>query len=258
MIVCVDVGNTTICFGLYNDKNLIDTYKIESKLTKTSDEYGCSLLTHYQLNNINKMEIKGAIISSVVPNVDHALENMFSDYFHIDAIFVNPSIPLGLTIKVNPINSLGADLLVGAFIATKKYGVPNIVVDMGTATTLIAVNNKKELLGGVIYPGVLAGFSSLINSTSLLENTKIEIPEHVIENNTKGCLQSGMTYGTKATIEGIVNMMKEELNEEDVKVIVTGGASKIYKTLFANYIYDERLLLDGLYEIYQMIGKSNI
>ncbi len=258
MIVCVDVGNTTICFGLYNEKKLIDTYKIESKLTKTSDEYGCSLLTHYQLNNIDKKEISGAIISSVVPSVDHALENMFCDYFHIDALFVNPSIPLGLTIKVNPVNSLGADLLVGSFMATKKYGVPNIVVDMGTATTLIAVNSNKELLGGIIYPGVLAGFSSLINSTSLLESAKIEIPKHIIENNTKGCLQSGMTYGTKATIEGLVNMMTEELKEGNIKVIVTGGASKIYKSLFPNYIYDERLLLDGLYEIYQMICKNNI
>lgn len=255
MIICVDVGNTTICFGLYGQDKLIDTYKIESKLTKTSDEYGSSLLTHYQLCNIDKKEIEGAIIASVVPSVDHALENMFLDYFHIEATFVNPYLPLGLDIKVNPVSSLGADLLVGAYIASIKYGTPNIVIDMGTATTLVAVNKNKELLGGIIYPGVLASFSSLIKSTSLLESTKLEIPEKVIENNTKGCLQSGMTYGTKATITGLVEMMKEELNEEDVKVIITGGASKIYKKLFRDYIYDEQLLLDGLYAIYNIVKK---
>ena len=255
MIVCVDVGNTTICFGLYDNNKLIDTYKIVSKLSKTSDEYGSSLLTHYKLSNIDKSFINGAIIASVVPSVDHALENMFLDYFHVEAMFINSNLPLGLNLKVNPVSSLGADLLVGAYIATIKYGVPNIVIDMGTATTLIVVNKNKELLGGIIYPGVIASFSSLIKATSLLESTKLEIPDRVIENNTKGCLQSGMTYGTKATITGLVEMMKQELNEENIKVIMTGGISKVYKKLFNEYIYDENLLLEGLYEIYNLINK---
>lgn len=253
MIICVDVGNTTILFGIYDNEKLIDTYRMETKILKTSDEYGSSILAHMNLVAIDKNDIEGAIISSVVPTVDLALENMFIDYFNVKPIFVTPSLPLGLGIKVEPKNSLGADLLVASFIATKKYGVPNIVVDMGTATTLIVVDEEKQILGGLIYPGVREAFASLVKATSLLESTKLEIPEKVIENNTKGCLQSGMIYGTASLIEGVVKRFSEELKTNDMKVIMTGGASKVYKPILKDYIYDENLLLEGLKEIFKTI-----
>lgn len=255
MIICVDVGNTTILFGVYDNDKIIDTYRMETKILKTSDEYGSSLLAHYQINNIDKNKVTGAIISSVVPTVDLALETMLVDYFKVKPIFVTPSLPLGLDIKIEPKQSLGADLLVASFIATKKYGAPNIVIDMGTATTVIVVDENKAILGGLIYPGVREAFSSLVKATSLLESTKLEIPEKVIENNTKGCLQSGMIYGTVSLIEGVVNRFKKELNQDDVKVIMTGGVSKIYKNLVNDYIYDENLLLEGLNEIYKKLNK---
>lgn len=255
MIICIDVGNTTILFGLYENDKLIDSYRMETKILKTSDEYGSSLLTHYQINNIDKNNVKGAIISSVVPTVDHALEAMLVDYFNVKPLFVNTNLDLGLDIKIVPKESLGADLLVGSYISTKKYGVPNIVIDMGTATTIIVVNRNKEIIGGLIYPGVREAFSSLVKSTALLENTKIEIPSRVIENNTKGCLQSGMVYGTVSLVEGVVSRFKKELNEDDVKVIVTGGISKMFKSLFNEYIIDPEMLLEGLNEIYKKINK---
>lgn len=256
MIICIDVGNTTILFGVYQDDKLIDTYRMETKMLKTSDEYGSSLLAHFQINNIDKNQISGAIISSVVPSVDHALEKMLIDYFKIKPLFINSSLPLGLEIKVEPKNSLGADLLVASFIATNKYGVPNIVIDMGTATTIIVVNKEKQLLGGMIYPGVREAFASLVKATSLLESTKLEIPSKMIENNTKGCLQSGMIYGTASLIEGVVNKYKQELHEDQVHVIVTGGVSKVYQNILKDYIYDEHLLLEGLNEIYKKINKK--
>lgn len=255
MIICIDVGNTTIVFGIYNNDELIDCYRMETKILKTSDEYGSSLLAHFQINNISKQDITGAIISSVVPSVDHALETMLIDYFKVKPIFVTPNLDLGLGNKIEPKNSLGADLLVASYIATKKYGVPNIVIDMGTATTAIVVNENKEIIGGLIYPGVREAFASLIKATSLLESTKLEIPKKVIENNTKGCLQSGMVYGTVSLIEGVVNRFIKELNEDNTKVIVTGGVSKILKPLLNDYIYDENLLLEGLKEIYNKINK---
>ncbi len=255
MIICVDVGNTTILFGVYDNEKLIDTFRMETKVLKTSDEYGSSLLAHFQLVNINKLDIKGAIISSVVPTVDLALETMFIDYFKVSPTFVTTSLPLGLDIKIEPKQSLGADLLVASFIATKKYGVPNIVIDMGTATTIIVVDKNKAILGGMIYPGVREAFASLVKATSLLESTKLEIPEKMIENNTKGCLQSGMIYGTASLIEGVVNRYKKELDQENVKVIMTGGISKIYMNLFDDYIYDENLLLEGLKEIYKKLNN---
>ena len=255
MIICIDVGNTTILFGVYDNNKLIDTYRMETKVLKTSDEYGSSLLAHYNLVKLDKTQITGAIISSVVPTVDLALETMLEDYFKVKAMFVTPSLPLGLDIKIEPKNSLGADLLVASFIATQKYGAPNIVIDMGTATTIIVVDENKAILGGMIYPGVREAFASLVKATSLLESTKLEIPQKMIENNTKGCLQSGMIYGTASLIEGVVNKFIKELNQENVKVIMTGGISKIYQDLFPDYIYDDNLLLEGLFEIYQKLNK---
>lgn len=255
MVICIDVGNTTILFGVYNNDKLIDTYRMETKVMKTSDEYGISLLAHFQINNINKEDINGAIIGSVVPSVDHSLEKMLRDYFNVKPVFVNTDLDLGLDILIEPKKSLGADLLVASYISTTKYGVPNIVIDMGTATTIIVVNEKKQILGGMIYPGVREAFASLVKATSLLESTKLEYPEKLIENNTKGCLQSGMIYGTASLIEGVVNKYIDELNEENVKVIMTGGISKVYQKLLNNYIYDENLLLEGLNEIYKTINK---
>lgn len=253
MIICIDVGNTTILFGVYDNDQLIDTYRMETKILKTSDEYGSSLLAHFQINDINKKQITGAIVSSVVPSVDHALEKMLVDYFKIKPIFVNTNLDLGLNILIEPKNSLGADLLVGSFIATQKYGCPNIVVDMGTATTIIVVDENKQIIGGMIYPGVREAFASLVKATSLLESTKLEVPNKPIENNTKGCLQSGMYYGTASLIEGVVNRYKKELNNPNTKVIMTGGVSKVYQSLLNEYVYDENLLLEGMKEIYKKL-----
>lgn len=256
MIICIDVGNTTILFGIYDNDKLIDTYRMETKLLKTSDEYGSSLLAHFQISNIKKENIKGAIISSVVPSVDHSLEKMLIDYFNIKPLFVDTNLPLGLEILIEPQRSLGADLLVGSYIATQKYGYPNIVIDMGTATTIIVVNENKQIIGGMIYPGVREAFASLVKATSLLETTKLDVPSKLIENNTKGCLQSGMYYGTASLIEGVVNRYIQELNNKDTKVIMTGGVSKVYQSILNNYIYDENLLLEGMNEIYKKIIKN--
>lgn len=256
MIICIDVGNTTIIFGVYDKDVLIDTYRMETKILKTSDEYGSSLLAHFQISNVNKDNIKGAIISSVVPSVDHSLEKMLIDYFKVQPIFVDTDLPLDLEIMIEPQKSLGADLLVGSFIATQKYGCPNIVIDMGTATTILVVNENKQIIGGMIYPGVREAFASLVKATSLLETTKLEIPAKAIENNTKGCLQSGMYYGTASLIEGVVNRYVNEIGNKNTKVIMTGGVSKVYQSILKDYIYDENLLLEGLNAIYKKTIKN--
>ena len=257
MIVCVDAGNTTINFGLYNESKLIDKFSVQTKPIKSSEEYGNILINHYNINKINLKDIKGIIISSVVTDINIPLKKMFKKYFQLDAIFVNTSMPLDININVKPVESLGADLLVGAYASMVKYGVPHIVIDMGTAITLMAVNNQCEFIGGVIYPGVLTSFSSLINSTSLLDYTGLNIPSNVINNETNKCLQSGMTYGTKALINGLVSDMKKEMNEENLKVILTGGTAKQLYSMFNDYIYDETLLLDGLNLIYQKLNGAS-
>lgn len=253
MIICIDVGNTSTVFGLYHNDKLMYAYRIETK--SLNDINKSKEMLEKALNNFGFNEINGSCISSVVPSVNDYLKEMLVKNYNVFPLFVDTSLPLGLGIKIEPKESLGADLLVGSYIATTKYGYPNIVIDMGTATTAIVVNEKKEIIGGLIYPGVNEAFKSLVKSTALLENAEIKVPSRVIENSTIGCLQSGMVYGTASLIEGVVNRFKKELKSDDVKVVITGGIAKLFKPIFEDYINDEYLLLEGLNEIYKKINK---
>lgn len=226
MLICVDVGNTNIVVGIYQKEKLINVYRLETKVTYTSDEYGHQFINYLRFLNITKEQITGSIIASVVPTIDNMLEDMFRDYFNIEPIFIKNDMNLGLKIKLDNPKELGADLYVGAYMASKKYGAPCIVVDMGTANTYFAVNSKKEFLGGVIVPGTKEAFRSLVKATSLLESTKFAIPKNVIGNDTKTSMQSGMTYGTVAMFNGLTSMMIQEMQEENVKVVLTGGIAK--------------------------------
>lgn len=254
MILCIDIGNTNIVFGLVKDREIVDEYRMQSSNNIESIDIEINIIKHYKEVGIDISLIKYSMIASVVLSINDKIAK-FLENLKIDYIFVTYDIDLGLDILVDPPHSIGADLLVGSFMATKKYGYPNIVVDMGTATTFIVVNNKKEIIGGAIYPGVMTAFDALINKTYLLNKSDIYIPKKVISSSTSSCIQSGMIYGTVSLVEGLVNNMKQELgNDDTVKVIVTGGISKIYQEFFSNYIIDEELIIQGLYEIYNYIN----
>src|SRR5690554_1926356 len=173
MLICIDIGNTNIVIGVFNQDILKHTFRLETKALRTEDEYGIRIIENLNYNGIKKEQLEGAIISSVVPEIDSTFEKALLKYFNIQPMFVGPGIKTGIKVSIENPKQLGADLLVGAVAATSKYGYPCIIIDMGTATTLSYVNNKKEFVGGIIYPGVITAYSSLIKSTSLLESAKI-------------------------------------------------------------------------------------
>lgn len=251
MIICVDVGNSNIVFGVIdNEDKLLSSFRLEAKVLRTSDEYGIALIEHLRYLGIAPKDINGGIIASVVPQIDPILEKAFAKYLAINPLFVAPGTKTGIKIKIENPKQLGADLLVGAVAATNIYGAPCIIVDLGTATTLGVVNNNNEFLGGIIYPGVMTAYDSLIKSTALLESAKIGKPESVIGRDTMSSIQSGMIYGTIGAIDGIINQIKKEYG--DMKVIVTGGISKfLMEHLNPEYIIDENLLMTGLNIIYK-------
>ena len=144
---------------------------------------------------------------------------------------------------------MGADILVGAVGAVNKYQAPVITIDMGTAITICYVNSNKELLGGIILPGIKTSFNALFKKASKLEEVGIEKPMSVVGRDTASSIQSGMVYGMASTIDGLIRKVKEE--NGDAKVIITGGESRfILNVLEENVIYDENLLLDGLKVMY--------
>ena len=249
MLICIDIGNTNVVIGIYKEDALIYTFRLETKVLRTEDEYGIRILENLKYINIQKEDILGVVISSVVPEVDATFEKTFLKYFNLKPLFVGPGIKTGIKVSIDNPKQLGADLLVGAVASCSKYGYPCAIVDMGTATTISFVNSKKEFLGGIIYPGVITAYTSLIKSTSLLESAKIAVPNNIIGKDTISSMQSGMVYGTAGAINGMLEMAKKEYG--DMLVIVTGGVARHIVPFLNDVIYDENLLLDGLKIIYE-------
>ena len=249
MILCVDVGNSNITFGMYKESNLIYSFRMETKEIKTVDQMEEQFNFVLNSYSFKLKEIEVAVIASVVPRID----NIFKEYFEINNVnynFIDYLTQIGIDIQIDNPSELGSDLLVGAYQAAYKYGAPCIVVDMGTANTLSLVGANKEFIGGVIYPGVLSSFNNLVKDTSKLTTVSVEAPASVIGKNTVECLQSGMLYASSEAVNGLIKLMIEESDIKDAKVILTGGIASFLHPYIDSSIYDENLMLDGLFNIY--------
>ena len=247
MLLVFDVGNTNMVIGIYKDKSLVKDWRICTDIHKTSDEYGMligNLLAH---DNIDIKSIDDVIISSVVPNVMHALENFCIKYCEKKPMIVGPGIKTGLNIKYDNPKQVGADRIVNAVAAIEKYGSPLIIVDFGTATTFCAISDKAEYLGGTICPGLKISSEALFNGAAKLPRVELIKPGKTICKATVEAMQAGIIYGYVGQVEKIISMMKKELGSEDIKVVATGGLSSIIhsETDSIDHI-DKFLTLEGL------------
>ena len=247
MLLVFDVGNTNMVIGIYKDKSLVKDWRICTDIHKTSDEYGMligNLLAH---NNIDIKSIDDVIISSVVPNIMHSLENFCIKYCEKKPMIVGPGIKTGLNIKYDNPKQVGADRIVNAVAAIEKYGSPLIVVDFGTATTFCAISDKAEYLGGTICPGLKISSEALFNGAAKLPRVELIKPGKTICKATVEAMQSGIIYGYVGQVEKIISMMKKELGSEDIKVVATGGLSSLIhsETDSIDHI-DKFLTLEGL------------
>lgn len=251
MVLVMDIGNTNIVVGLYENDKLTKSFRLNTDISKTSDEYASVFLDIMKTKEINIKEVEGILIASVVPNINVIIEEMIERYMHINYKFVSPGIKTNMQIKIDNPKQLGADLLVGAVGAFEKYGGPCIVIDMGTATTFSYVNKDKQFLGGIIVPGIKTSLKALTENAANLSSINLEAPKQIVGKDTITAIQSGMIYGTAAMIDGMIKKLKRDHNEDDAKVVITGGlASKILPHCDEEMIYDENLLLDGLKIIY--------
>jgi len=253
MILCIDVGNTNCVFGIFDNDTLVTSFRLESNLSQTADEYAVKVLGLLKYHNLDYTKIEGIIIASVVPPLDVTFERMCNKYFKRKPIFVGPGTKTGVRINVDNPKQVGADIIVGAVAAIHKYGAPVIIIDMGTAITLFYVDNKKELIGGIIAPGIKTSFNGLFKNAARLEEVKIDNPPSVIGRDTASCIQSAMIHGTVSMVDGLIRRMKKEIGEDanEVKVVLTGGEARfIMKFLEEKYIYDEDLIMDGLKILY--------
>ena len=252
MLLVFDVGNTNMVLGIYKDNELIKDWRINTDKEKTSDEYGILISSLFKYEDIEMSEIKDVIISSVVPNVMHSLENFCIKYCNKQPLIVGPGIITGLNIKYDNPKQVGADRIVNAVAGIEKYGYPLILVDFGTATTFCAISERGEYLGGTIAPGIKISSEALFQRASKLPRVELLKPGTTICKSTVTAMQSGIIYGYVGLVDKIISMMKDELNCEGIKVVATGGlANLIASETDSIDNVDKFLTLEGLKAIYE-------
>lgn len=251
MILVLDVGNTNTVIGVYEEDLLKHHWRIETSRNKTEDEYGMVFKSLFEHVGIHFQDIRGIIISSVVPPIMFALERMCSKYFSIHPLVVGPGIKTGLNIKYDNPKEVGADRIVNAVAGIHLYGSPLIIVDFGTATTYCYINEDKQYMGGAIAPGINISTEALYSRAAKLPRIEIARPDHIVGKNTVGAMQSGILYGYVGQVEGIVSRMRDQTGQPS-KVIATGGlASLIANESTIIDIVDPFLTLKGLQLIYE-------
>lgn len=253
MILCIDVGNTNIKYGIFDGDKLAVSFRVATDLKRTSDEYGTKLVDMLAVKGIRAEQIHGAIVSSVIPSLNYTISHMCSGYLDIDPILVGPGTKTEHNLRVDNAREVGADRIVNDVAAIRKYGAPVVVIDFGTATTFNIINENREFIGGVIAPGIRGSMDSLVNSTAKLPRVEIEIPKSVIGKNTTTNMQGGIVFGFAGLVDYIVRKIKREMKCPDMQVVATGGFSEIIASEISCIDHVDKLLtLQGLKYLYDL------
>lgn len=256
MLLTIDVGNTNITLGVFENETLKGTFRMTTKCSRTSDEYGfniCGILEH---RNIMPQDIKDVIIASVVPDIMHSLTSGIIKYLNIKPIIVSAGIKTGIRIVTENPKEIGPDRIVDAVAGYEQYGGPIIVVDFGTATTYDLIGEKGTFEAGITAPGIETAGRSLWGGAAMLPAIEIRKPKSILAQETISSMQAGLVYGAIGQTEYIVQKIKEECGYDNIKVVATGGLGKIIADeTDCIDIYDPDLTLTGLRLIYNKNRK---
>ena len=251
MILTVDVGNSNIVLGGIRNDEIVFEARLRTDATKTSDEYCIDLKMILEVYEASPKAVEGSIISSVVPQVLNSIKTALKKLTGKDALVVGPGLKTGLNIKIENPAQTGADLVVGCVAALRQHKPPMIVIDMGTATTMIALDQTGAFIGGCIAPGVKISMDALTGRTALLPGLQLDQPKKAIGRNTIDCMRSGIMMGSACMLDGMVQRMEEELGSK-ATVVVTGGIARFVIPMCRTpMIYDKDLLLKGLVTLYR-------
>jgi type III pantothenate kinase len=255
MLLVIDAGNTNVVFAVFEGKKLIDQWRISTDAKRTADEYGVWLTQVLEHSGVDPKKITGAVLASVVPQALFDLRQLAKRYFNCELFVIGDprlTIKTGVKVLIDNPAEVGADRLVNAFAAWRKYQEPLIVIDFGTATTFDVVSGEGNYIGGVIAPGVNLSLDALQKAAAKLPTVAIQKPEKVIGTNTVGAMQSGIYYGYVSLIEGIAARIQGEYRKP-MKVIATGGLASLYaKACPAIEHLEPDLTIFGLKDLYEM------
>ncbi len=251
MLLTVDIGNTNITLGIFDNDTFIEEFRLASDKDLSQERYEVllnSLCKDYKITEC----VLGSVVEELNLKITRALENTFG----VNVLFVTHEIETGIKIKIDKPETLGADRIANAIGAYKQYKAPVIVIDFGTATTFDIVNGSGEFIGGLIAPGLNLQIKSLNKFTSKLPRIEVSISNKAIATNTEDAILSGVIRGSASMIDGMIEQCENELGEK-ATIIATGG----YCGLIANYLkrpfdyIDSILTLNGLKELHKINNK---
>ncbi len=256
MLFVIDVGNTNINYGVYDGEKLVASFRMMSKMPRTSDEYGVMILGMLHNNKVSADDIDGTIIVTVVPNVMHALTSAVIKYIKTTPVIVGPGVKTGIKIVTENPREIGPDRIVDAVGAYEKYGGPILVMDFGTATTYDYITADGSFAAGITAPGIRTAAKALWEDTAKLPEIEIKKPKSILAQETISSMQAGLVYGQIGQTEYIIKKVKEETGVADMKVVATGGLGRIISAETDMIdVYDPDLTLDGLRIIYEKNKK---
>jgi type III pantothenate kinase len=252
VLLAIDVGNTNTVLGAFEGATLRHQWRVETSQSRTHDEWGILVRQLFAAAGLDPARVASIVISSVVPPLAFALEQMSERYFGAVPLFVGPGVKTGMPILYDNPREVGADRVVNAVAAYHRWKQGLLVVDFGTATTFDAVSPRGEYLGGAIAPGISISMEALFRNASKLPRVEFARPPHVVGKNTVASMQSGLVFGYVGLVDGICERMREELGFP-AKVVATGGLAPLIAGVSRTISeVDEHLTLDGLRLIHEM------
>ena len=256
MILTIDVGNSNIVIGGVEGDEIVFEARLRTEATKTSDQYCVDLKILLDVYGVKVADVEGSIIASVVPQVLNSMQTAVKKLTGKQSLVVGPGLKTGLNILLENPSQTGADLVVGCVAALREHKPPMIIIDMGTATTMVVLDKNGALVGGCICPGVKISMDALTNGTALLPGLQLDQPKKAIGRNTIDCMRSGIMMGAACMLDGMVQRMEEELGYK-TSVIATGGIGKFVTPMCRTpMIYDKDLLVKGLAALYRENKRS--
>ena len=250
MLLAIDIGNSSIKFGVFDDDKLTSKFSIPTKRNYSASGISSEIGDRLSL-------VSSAVVCSVVPEAEPAVKQYLTDSFSVEPRIVRSTDGLGLKINFS-VETTGTDRIVNSFAAAEKYGVPCIVVSFGTATTIDVVNKDREYLGGLIAPGMKVNAKALSLAASKLPEIDITKPNKVIAQTTENAIRSGIVYGQIAMVQGLLERAIDELGTEP-QIVATGGfAHMLASEIRLIDVIDADLTLEGLNLLYSHQKRNGL
>lgn len=258
MLMAVDIGNTQTVLGLFEGDALRAHWRMATEAHRSPDEVGAASAALFGLRGRHLGDVDAVIVSSVVPDLTPSYRHLAEDILEVPFYQVTSEMELGLENRYDDPSAVGADRIVNAVAASRFYGVPAIIADSGTATTVCAVDAGGAYRGGAILPGLYLSLEALASRTAKLPRVDLEEkPPRAIATNTPDSIRSGFIYGYAGAVDALIRRFKDEMGEEgpldNLRVVATGGLSPVIARYCREIeVLDPDLTLKGLYVLYEM------